>query len=196
MKLPILLSVPHAGLAVPDLVQSLCRLSAAEIVADGDEGAGEIYALAEHVAQFATTDVARAIVDLNRAADDFRPDGVVKTVTCWEVPVYTSFPPSELISTLLNQYYHPYHQLLRDPSPGVLLGVDCHTMAAVGPPISPDVGRPRPHVCLGDGGGVTMPRDWMRLLGECFERAFGTLHVIMVSSGPGCRSSCRERHSW
>ena len=37
MTLPILLSVPHAGLRVPEEAQPYCRLSREEIVADGDE---------------------------------------------------------------------------------------------------------------------------------------------------------------
>jgi len=31
---------------------------------------------------------------------------------------------------------------------GVMLGIDCHTMAAKGPPIGPDPGKERPLVCL------------------------------------------------
>ena len=88
MKLPLLLSLPHAGLRVPDEVAHLCTLTEREIAEDGDEGAAAIYDLAGDVDAFVTTDVARAIVDLNRAVDDRRRDGVVKTHTCWDVPIY------------------------------------------------------------------------------------------------------------
>ena len=43
MTLPLLLSVPHAGLVIPAAVQDLCVLSEKEIIDDGDEGASAIY---------------------------------------------------------------------------------------------------------------------------------------------------------
>ena len=94
MTLPLLLSVPHAGLRVPPEVQAICTLSEADIIKDGDEFAREIYApLETEVAAFLTTDIARAVVDLNRAEDDFHKDGVIKRHTCWDVPVYRDYPP-------------------------------------------------------------------------------------------------------
>ena len=39
MRLPILLSVPHAGLRVPAEAEPYCCLARDEIIADGDEGA-------------------------------------------------------------------------------------------------------------------------------------------------------------
>ncbi len=179
MRLPLLLSVPHAGLRVPPEAQPYCRLTPAEIAADGDEGAGEIYDLGDHARTWVTTDVARAIVDVNRAVTDRRPDGVVKTHTCWGVPVYHGTLPEPVVGQLLDRYYHPYRRRLsRDVPPDVRLCVDCHTMAAAGPPIGPDPGRPRPRVCLGNGdpdgrGTPTLPRAWMDPLLESFEAAFG-----------------------
>ncbi len=46
-------------------------------------------------------------------------------------------------------------------------------MAALGPPIGPDRNKERPWVCLSDGGGVTLPSEWMEGLAECFADAFG-----------------------
>ena len=173
MKLPILVSVPHAGLRIPPEVETYCQLSHEEIVADGDEGAAEIYAIQDEAAAFVTTDVARAIVDMNRVEDDRRPDGVVKTHTCWDVPVYNPFPPSHVVDRLLSAYYRPYHRLLTKNAAGnIRCGIDCHTMAAVGPPIGPDAGRKRPSVCLSDGNGTTFPTSWMRQLVMSFSKVF------------------------
>lgn len=168
-RLPLLLSVPHAGLEVPREAVPYCRLTPADIEADGDGGAAEIYDVKDRVAAFQTTRVARAIVDLNRAEDDRRPDGVVKTLTSWEVPVYETFPPENVVETLLARYHRPYHEGLRVEArrEDVLLGVDCHTMAAEGPPIGPDPGVARPAVCLSDGAG-TCPRAWIEELAACF----------------------------
>lgn len=181
-RLPLLLSVPHAGLEVPAEAEPYCILSPDDIEADGDVGAAEIYALEAHAAAFLTTRVARAIIDQNRAEDDRRPDGVVKTVTSWEVPVYDPFPPEEVVETLLARYHRPYHEGLRTLAarPDVLLGIDCHTMAAEGPPIGPDPGVPRPAVCLSDGDG-TCPRDWIEGLAACFREEFAARPELDVT---------------
>ena len=175
MTLPILLSVPHAGLCVPPEAEPYCQLSSEQIVKDGDEGAAEIYDLRDEVAEFITTDIARAIVDVNRAEDDRRPDGVVKTHTCWNEPVYAEFPPAEVIEKLLALYYRPYHKQFSSMSNdrASILCVDCHTMAEFGPPIGPDSGKERPWVCLGDGNGATLPKGWMETIANAFRHSFG-----------------------
>jgi N-formylglutamate deformylase len=172
VTLPLLLSVPHAGVRVPDEVSGYCVLTRAQIIEDGDEGAAEIYHFPDVVAQFVTTDIARAIVDVNRAEDDRRADGVVKTHTCWDVPVYEPFPPDDMVEQLLARYYRPYHERLTASSVGeVRLGVDCHTMASIGPPIGPGPGAERPAVCLSNADGAC-PADWIESMARCFERAF------------------------
>jgi formiminoglutamase len=173
MKLPLLISVPHAGLTVPPIVVPYCTLTHHQIVEDGDEGATEVYhGLRDDVAAFVATPIARAILDVNRAEDDRSPDGVVKTHTCWNVPVYHQSPPEDVVHALLDEHYHPYHRLLREAATQhVALGVDCHTMAAKGPPIGPCPGTPRPRVCLSNGQG-TCPQDWIESLAGCVARAF------------------------
>ena len=88
MKLPLLVSVPHAGIRVPEEAEPYCILTSEQIVEDGDVGAAEIYTLEPEVEAYVTTQIARAIVDLNRAEDDRRADGVVKTHTCWNIQFY------------------------------------------------------------------------------------------------------------
>jgi formiminoglutamase len=175
VKLPLLISVPHGGLRVPDEVTDLCILTPEQIAKDGDVGASEIYAISEEVEAFVTTDVARAFVDLNRAESDRSADGVIKTHTCWNEPVYAAPLLEDDVRQLLTQYHRPYHaRLTALAGSSARLGVDCHTMAAHGPPIGPDPGRERPWVCLSDAGG-TCPPAWMtslaRFLGEAFGKA-------------------------
>ena len=166
--------MPHAGLSVPAEVAGACVLTPAQIAADGDEHAAEIYAIADRVAAYVTTDVARAVVDLNRAEDDRRPDGVVKTHTCFNEPVWREPLDDATAEMLLAAHFRPYHARLRELASGggLLLAVDCHTMLAVGPPIGPGAGIPRPHVCLGNADG-TCPPEWMDALVACFRNAFG-----------------------
>lgn len=167
MKLPLLISVPHAGLKVPPEVEKLCLLRPEQIIADSDEGAAIIYALESEVAVYLAADVARAIVDLNRAENDRRPDGVVKIRTCQKVPVYRRPLSEDLIETLLTRYHRPYHKRLTERAKEAQLGIDCHTMAEFSPPIDPSPGCERPYVCLSNAGG-TCPKEWFEHLAECF----------------------------
>ena len=149
MTLPLLFSVPHAGLTVPSEIENLCLLTKKEIIEDGDEGAAEIYLpLQDQVFALVTTAVARAIVDMNRAADDRRKDGVIKTHTCWDVQIYREPPPEASITELMEIYYKPYHVSLTKYARHVKCGIDCHTMAVQGPPVGPDKGKERPAVCI------------------------------------------------
>jgi len=172
-------------------------LTPREIEHDGDEGAAAIYLpLRDHVFGFVSTGIARAIVDLNRAEDDRHKDGVVKTHTCWDVPVYREMPDESLVEALLENYYRPYHQRLSSEAAAteLLVGVDCHTMAAVGPPVAPDAGAERPLVCLSNAES-TCPRVWLEQLGECFRAAFGTDDVRLndpFRGGHITRSHARE----
>jgi len=172
MKLPLLISVPHAGLVVPPEVEDLCILTPEQIATDGDEGAATIYALKSEVTAYLTTDVARAIVDLNRAENDRQRDGIIKTHTCQETLVYRHPPSEEVIGMLLARYYRPYHKKLTVLANEARLGIDCHTMAEFGPPIGPDPGCERPHVCLSDAGG-TCSHTWFAKLVSSFENTFG-----------------------
>jgi len=193
MTLPLLISVPHAGRNIPEEARPYCILTPQQIVEDSDEGAGEIYDVRDCVADFVTSDVARAIVDLNRDESDRSADGVVKTHTCWNVPVYSEPLPEPLVPELLARYYRPYHARLAKPARGVRLGIDCHTMVAEAPPISPDPGSPRPHICLSDARH-TCPSQWLRQLALCLERAFETDVSINepFEGGHIIRAHCRE----
>ena len=172
MKLPFLISVPHAGLTVPSEVKKICQLTKEEIIEDGDKGAADIYyPLKNKVKGFVTTDVARAIVDMNRAEEDIIKDGVIKTHTCWDVQVYRTFPSAEIIEILFEKYYRPYHAKLRKISQKVILGIDCHTMAAVCPPVGPDSDMRRPPICISNAAG-TCSQELMRSLISCLEEFF------------------------
>ena len=208
MPLPILISVPHAGLLIPPEVADQFVLTPNEVAEDGDEGAAEIYAFEPDVTCFVATDIARAVIDLNRSEDDRRKDGVIKTHTCWDVPAYREFPSEGIVQTLLAQYYRPCHaRLTRLAERSLRLAVDCHTMAAFGPPVGPDPGIERPSVCLSNADG-TCPQSWIDALKIAFENEFGanvkvnepfqggTSRARMLGRCRGCSSSSRERRFW
>ena len=174
MRLPLYISVPHAGTRVPPEVQDLCALRRPDILADYDAGADAIYSpLQDHAAGFSTTDIARSLVDLNRAPDDLGENGVIKTHTCRNVPVYRTFPDEKLIRKLLACYYIPYHEKLSSgaDTSSIKMGIDCHTMSVIGPSLAPDPGRKRPLVCISNGDG-TCPEEWINVLARCFASVF------------------------
>ena len=172
MSLPLLISIPHAGLRIPSEVAEHNLLTIDQIVKDGDEGAREIFDLESEVSAFVTTEIARAYLDMNRAEGDRGSDGVVKTRTIYEEPIYSRPLEEKHVYQLLNRYYHPYHRKLSRLIGGVLLGIDCHTMVAEAPPICPDSGTTRPYICLSNAEG-TCSAKWTKLMVSCLESAFG-----------------------
>lgn len=176
MTLPLLISLPHGGLTVPARLKENCLLSDEQIIKDGDEFASTIYTpLQQQVAAYITTDIARAVLDMNRAEGDIRKDGIVKTHTCWEEPVWKEPLNEEETRWLIETYHRPYHQSLTAQAQRpeqLLLAIDCHTMAAFGPPVGPDPGQERPNVCLGNVNGTSCPDAWLTILQSALQQHF------------------------
>ena len=106
MKLPLFISVPHAGTHIPPEVKRLCSLQQKDLMADYDAEADAIYfPLREKVSGFCTTEISRSLIDLNRAPDHLGGDGVIKNHTSWNIPIYRQFPDDSLIRQLLKKYY-------------------------------------------------------------------------------------------
>ena len=136
---------------------------------DGDEGAAEIWALADLVETFVTTDVARAVLDMNREEGDLGPDGIVKTISCFDEPVWREPLTERDVERLVVEHHRPYHARLTAGASDArhVLAIDGHTMAAVGPPVAKDRGRTRPTVCLSNADG-TCPQEWIERMAEGF----------------------------
>ena len=178
--LPFLISIPHGGETVPPCVRDRVALTRADILEDGDAFTQQIYDFAGHVQAVVQADTARAVIDLNRNVTEMppdHPDGVLKTVTCYEKPVYREgrFPHAELIDRLVAEHYRPYHERLRVAAedPGLVLGLDCHSMAEYAPPIAARAARGRPLVCLGNVRGASCPTPMTETLAACFQEVFG-----------------------
>jgi len=186
-RLPVVVSVPHGGVDAPAWLGDACLLGPDEFASDGDTWAREIYDVADRVQALVETTVPRAVVDMNRPRDDMRPDGVVKTVTVDGRPVWRGggLPAEPIVDRLLAECWDPYHERLaracRDP--GAVLGVDCHTMLAVGPAGGPLDGLERPPACVSNlggpagepaGGPVSAPAEVVVALREALEEALGT----------------------
>jgi len=176
---PVLISIPHGGSNIPEELQNRVCIDKVDLFNDSDAYTIDIYDLGAKVIKVVKTDIARAVVDLNRAADDRppqNPDGVVKSSTCYERPVYYEGkePNDSLAEILLKRYYFSYHNKIKTALAQIKfeLALDCHSMAAIGPPISPDSGQRRPLVCLGNVHGKTCPKDMINRLANCFRQSF------------------------
>ena len=179
-KLPILISVPHGGTEIPAEIADRVCITPKDQFDDGDALTREIYGIKNETLAYVEGTIARAFVDLNRNVSDRppkNPDGVVKSMTCFGKPIYHPGQQldDKLTDLLLKQYYHPYHQSIQtalDSQKNLKLMLDCHTMEAVGPQISPDPGQTRPKFCLGSNHGKSCPAEMVQRMAHCIKSAF------------------------
>jgi len=190
-KLPVLISIPHGGLSVPEELADRISPHITEILGDSDAFTRDIYDLGERAAAVAAADIARSLVDCNRSPASRPPekeDGVIKDVTNYGVKIYRrgQEPDGKLIDSLIKRYYDPYHRRIRDllEMEGLVLGLDCHSMAAVGPPLAKDPGQRRPLICLGNCRGKTCSEEKARELAHCFQEAFGLSEKEVLINEP------------
>lgn len=178
-RLPLLLSIPHGGTIIPDEVKDRLIAGPHDLFDDSDPFTGEIYDIGDRVAYVVKAKVYRAVIDLNRSIDMLPPefpDGVVKSHTCYGKPIYRPGlePDEPFAKILLNKYYWPYHNQVEKlvNRPGLCIGLDCHSMAAVAPTISPDQGQARPLICLGNAEGRSCNEKTVEILADCFRYHF------------------------
>ena len=174
---PVLISIPHGGWKIPPEVKDIVLLSKKDIFDDSDPFTIDIYDIGKKAKKVIKTDIARAFVDPNRAPDDLppkNPDGVVKTKTCYGVQIYRKPLNKKLINLLLEKYYYPYHDQIKQAvkRKEIEIAFDCHSMAAIAPEISPDVGQKRPAICLGNVYGKSCDFDTTEKLRRAFVEAF------------------------
>lgn len=176
--LPVLLSVPHGGHRVPREVQNDFRLDLTAVLYDGDTWARELYSLEERVVHYMDTEIARAVLDLNRAVNDRppeNPDGVIKTVDVSGKKIWREKDglSPEMANRLITDYYQPYHKSLTQAAASgkAVVGIDCHTMLAESPGSNETLRQMRPMICLSNGGDgegepiddpVTAPASFLR----------------------------------
>ena len=180
-RFPVLISIPHGGTSIPDELKNKLVIGCREIFEDIDPFTQKIYDLGNKITVVLKADVARTFVDLSRSTEDLppkNPDGVIKSHTCFGKIIYkTDKQPDEvLIKLLLKKYYHPFHNKLKGVieknKSNLKFCLDCHTMEAVGPAISPDSGKDRPLICLGNRFGESAPNELIEKLRLSFINVF------------------------
>ncbi|MBM1001822.1 MAG: N-formylglutamate amidohydrolase [Desulfofustis sp. PB-SRB1] len=211
-RLPIIISVPHGGETIAPELADHTLLSRKDIFSDGDPLTRSLYDFRKEVLYYIETPIARAVVDLNRPPNSMPPkhrDGIIKSHTVTGKRVYrpNRVPTSRIVRLLFNKYYLPFHQRLHALSrqPGVLCGIDCHTMLDRAPVISRHPGRRRPFICLSNRGGrrgekfrrrrLTCPPPLIRNLAECLRREFPEAADDIVPNDPFLGGFIVRHHS-
>lgn len=162
---PVLVEVPHAGLAVPEAVRDEVRVSPEAVQRDSDIYVDKLYErVPETGATLLVSRVSRYVIDLNRGPDDvdadtvldhpspraFQPRGVVWRLTTDGLPTFDRPLTYRELGRRLDAFHRPYHDALRATLErlrrrfGFAVLLAAHSM--------PSVGR------LGSAPGVPAPR--------------------------------------
>jgi N-formylglutamate deformylase len=158
-RYPFLISVPHGGTDVPEIVRPLLVLKEEELKYYCDPCTRPVFGFEDRVAAYIDTTISRMVVDLNRPPLPLPlrdPDGIIKVRTIDGKEVYSpgQVPDMQLIHHLLMTHYFPFHQQideLIDKYP-VRIAFDCHSMLPFGSILQKDAGKKRPLICLGNNG--------------------------------------------
>ncbi len=164
-KVPLLVSIPHTGVAVPDWLRP--RLASAHVASlpDTDWHLHELYDFAAELG--ATTIYARYsryVIDLNRPRDQQKlypgkaETELVPTKTFAGEPIYRSGdePTAAEIERRTREFWQPYHERLASELDamraqfGYALLFDAHSIVGLVPRLHPE---PLPDLMLGDVDG-------------------------------------------
>ena len=209
---PFLISIPHGGTEVPDIVRPLLLLDNDELSYYCDTCTRSIFGFEDRVAAYIDTPISRMIVDLNRPPLPLPPrdpDGIIKVRTIDGRNVYQPglVPDMNLIHHLLKNHYFPYHQQideLIDRQP-VRLAFDCHSMLPYGSADQKDAGKSRPLICLGNNGDrrgrarkgsiATSSVEWITTLAGVFKEEFSFDREVAINN-PFSGGFISNAHFW
>ena len=171
---PLILSIPHASLRVPEELEGNVLLTEEDLLGYSDLYTERIFAIPNtYTVEYKYS---RVFVDVNRAPDDIsreyeRGEEGVLVHTTWDGKRIYKKEPSELeVQGLIKKYHDAFHEEIDSYIPAARFLIDCHSYLPVGPPLKPDAGKERPDVCLGNVNYTTCSRDHTVFFREFFER--------------------------
>ncbi len=209
---PFLISIPHGGTGVPEIIRPLLLLDEDELRYYGDPQTRVIFGFEERVAAFIDARISRMVVDLNRPPLPLplrNTDGIIKVKTTDGKAVYRpgKVPDIHLIHDLLMTHYFPFHQQideLIDRHP-VRIAFDCHSMLPLGSSLQKDAGKLRPLICLGNNGDrrgrakkgsiTTCSADWITTLADVFRQEFMVGKEVSINN-PFSGGFISNAHYW
>jgi len=205
-SLPVVQSIPHAGLAVPPTLSERLAIDDVTVYNECDLWNEQIFdfahpSLAQAGQSLAVVEmpIARVLIDANRPPDSLEdPDGAVKSQTSYGDPIYRLPLARDEQTALLDEHWRPFHDALdsalRRHAGQTKLFLDCHNMAQHGPSAYGDPGQVRPLVCIanfGDARGdyrpsngpLTAPAAFVRQAGKLAAEIFGDLTLLEPDPG-------------
>ena len=183
-KIPVLISVSSAGKRVPRELDEISIATSEQIIEYANTGAFEIFALKSEVVRQVISLISKLFIDMNECADftDEDLNNVVLNCTQSGESLYKKKIAREMIQTLLDRYYYPYHEKLYSYSLSeVVLGLDCYSVEQIGTnsELESDYDYnsdydvvSQPWIRLTTVKGSICPDYWVELLAECFEDQF------------------------
>jgi formiminoglutamase len=209
---PFLISVPHGGTEVPDIVRPRLLLDNAELCYYCDPCTRRIFGFEDRVAAYIDTPISRMVVDLNRPPLPLPPrdpDGIIKVRTIDGRNVYRPglLPDMNVIHTLLKTHYFPYHQRIDEliDLKDVRIAFDCHSMLPYGSADQKDAGKLRPLICLGNNGDrkgrarkgsiATCSVEWIATLAGVFKKEFSFEREVAINN-PFSGGFIANAHFW
>ena len=199
VRAPFMFAVPHSGRLYPMDLRSRCRLPELLLRSSEDALVDELYDFVPDLgAPLLVANVARAYVDLNRAADEldfhlfdwtdnepqqtFRRThrvraglGVIPRFVSNSQSIYETLLHPDEIKQRLDWVYYPYHTALQSTLAklkeqfGYAVLIDCHSMPSPEPVLS--FRRPGPDVVLGDSWGSSADRGLTSRIESLFRQA-------------------------
>ncbi|MDY6781215.1 MAG: N-formylglutamate amidohydrolase [Cyanobacteriota bacterium] len=116
--LPIVASIPHSGLLVPDAIAASLNPSHRHYLPNQDWHLDRLYNFLPGLGITVVEAIySRYVADLNRSPDNPHFgnfwQSIIPEKTAFDVPLYQTLPSPEEIENRLDRYYHPYHQKLQ-----------------------------------------------------------------------------------
>ena len=116
---PIVASIPHSGLAIPEAIAHTLNEQYQNYLPNQDWHLTKLYDFLPSLGITVLEAIySRYVVDLNRAAQ--QPffgnfwTSVIPEKTAFDAPLYKTSPSQDQIKKRLEQFYHPYHNKLKN----------------------------------------------------------------------------------
>ena len=192
-KIPLFVSIPHAGEKVPDDIYWLKNLPTPTLMRDVDRYVDELYqgVIEKWAVESVVATCHRYVVDLNRwegevdqnsvqgvlAPPGSHPKGLHWSVTTLEESLLDQPMDFELHEKIIEQYYRPFHQRVSQLHErikkqwGVVYHLDLHSMPSVGTALHRDRGQKRPQVVVSDFNGRSSGAFLKNLVLKSFHEA-------------------------
>lgn len=186
---PLLIEIPHAGLAIPEEVATEMRAPRDGILRDADIYVDKLFAGASrHGASMLTALTSRYVVDLNRAPHDVdlqtvpdhpaprgvQPRGVVWRMTTDGRSLLRRPLSYAQLQRRLERFHRPYHETLEAELDrmrerwGYVICLAAHSMPSVGRALRSDRATRRPDVVPGSRGRTSADPRLIELIGDHF----------------------------